>query len=372
MMSLVPCLDDNSLVNGDYINLLPICEERYNKKTKKCLAYYEKLSKEKATGFFTCPYGFSSCVHETIVGKRIYTGFRIEGSYKKGLIKCPSKSIYNPILSKEKARALIDASETIATQNRTLNNNEAMFGSFTHEIKKLNAQIKEHSEFILQAFSLIDESIDLTQAEIQIIASRVKTIFLSSSMINSRFSLLDYERNPDILTQGSLFDCGVYRKFDKISQIFKNYKQKGIPINIYGTSYAQIRAYPSFELIPLLIIENAVKYSLNREHPIDITFTETEKELTIVVKSYSPYCPPDEIGHIFTKGFRGNNAKKVSSDGQGLGLYFVSLLCGIHGIKILASSDYASINYVDGIPYAPFRVTLKFNSVFYNQSIMDN
>lgn len=365
-MSLVPYCADNRLFNGTFINILPFCKEHL--KSKKCIRHYNEIKNGSKTGFTTCPYGFTSYLskdNEMI----IYTGMRVEKTYKRGSIKNADKEAYNPILSEKQLQCLIDESESIQRKGKELAEKRAVIDSISHEVKKLNAQIKEHSEYVLQELQLLDDdNISLSQEDTTRIAAEIKSVFLSSSMINSRFSLLDYERNPQVLTQGSSFDCGVYKKFDKVRKIFKNYKNKGIQINMKGTSYAQIKAYPSFELIPLLIIDNAIKYSLDKNHTVDIEFTECQypKELIISVTSYSPFCPTEELTHIFEKGYRGKNAIKASSDGQGIGLYFVRLLCDIHNIKISANSNQSKIKTFNNVPYAQFCIRLKITD-FYNK-----
>ncbi len=366
-MSLIPYVEDDNLIDGDFINLLSFCKEHFN--CKKCRNYYDGIRERKEDGFFVCPYGFTSYYCSNDSHTLIYTGMREKNTYKRRSIKNTDKDEYNPILIEKQIQCLIDENESNYNKAKELAERKAVVDSISHEVKKLNAQIKEHSEYILQELNLIDdEKIVLSQDDISRIATEIKTVFLSSSMINSRFSLLDYERNPQVLMQGSSFDCGVYKKFDKVSKIFKNYKNKGVPIVMKGTSFAQIKAYPSFELIPLLIIENAVKYTLDKTHNIEIEFIECQypkKELIITVTSYSPFCSSDELAHIFEKGYRGKNAKKVSTDGQGVGLYFVKLLCSIHNIRISANSNQSAIKTYNNVPYALFKITLRIPNIYY-------
>ena len=143
-------------------------------------------------------------------------------------------------------------------------------------------------------------------------------------------------------------------------------REINVSISIVGESYAKIKAFPSFELIPVLIVENAVKYACPYDKSVEIKINDDkEGHLTVDVISYSPYCSADDISHIFEKGFRGKNARRMSSDGSGIGLYFVKQLCNIHDIEISATSDSSRITPITDIPYAPFCVHLKFQNVFY-------
>ena len=91
----------------------------------------------------------------------------------------------------------------------------------------------------------------------------------------------------------------------------------------------------------------------------------TFNSLTIEITSNSPYCSQDDILHIFEKNYRGKNAKKIS-DGNGIGLFFVKLLCDLHKIAICVTSDVTNLKQLNGIPYAPFKVELKFNELSEN------
>lgn len=70
------------------------------------------------------------------------------------------------------------------------------------------------------------------------------------------------------------------------------------------------------------------------------------------------------IGDYFVKGFRGKEAKKVSSDGSGVGLYFVKLICDLHDVRISVSSNRDRLTTIDGITFAPFQVKLEFHHTY--------
>lgn len=144
--------------------------------------------------------------------------------------------------------------------------------------------------------------------------------------------------------------------------IFSNFLGRKVPIQLYGSSYRCISAYPSFEMIPLLIIDNAVKYSY-QNHVISVNFREDANDLIVEVISCSPYCSENDLNHIYAKGFRGETARKVS-DGSGIGLFFVKMLCNLHGINISASSDSSQITTINDVRYAPFKMTLTFQNTY--------
>lgn len=54
--------------------------------------------------------------------------------------------------------------------------------------------------------------------------------------------------------------------------------------------------------------------------------------------------------------------------GNGIGLYFVKLLCDLHNITVKAESD-GNIKNVGGIPYSIFSIILTFNDVYDEEEI---
>lgn len=366
-MNLVPLIaSDGTIVDGQYIKALSFCKA--NCAIGKCAEFYKSLFEKDIAGFYTCPHGMS-CYLSIVDGqtKTIYSCFREKATYNKTKAKALNQikeNVYNPVLHEDQLLSLIDATNDLYRQECTLVERTSAVESISHEVKKLNSQIKERSDLILQSYRLIDDDVILSTDNLQRLQEDIRTIFISSSMVASRFSLYDYEKNPDVLSQGAIFDCNVYKKFDKIKRILKNYQKRGIVVNINGSSYDYIEAYPSFELIPLLLVENAVKYSY-ASNSVEIGFAKTTRtSLSITIDSYSPYCSDTEITHLFQKGFRGKEAKKVSSDGSGVGLYFVKLICDLHKVKISVSSNKDRRATIDGIVYAPFQVKLEFDNTY--------
>ena len=142
--------------------------------------------------------------------------------------------------------------------------------------------------------------------------------------------------------------------------------RKSTVISMKGGSFLHITAYPSFEMVPLLLLENAVKYSYGYGDEVTVEFSEqNDDQLIVTISAYSPYCSKEESSKIFEKGFRGKHARKIS-DGSGIGLYFVKMLCDLHNIEISAESDSKHITEISGIAYAPFKYTLIFNNAFHH------
>lgn len=351
-------IDDN-FNEGKYIIPFSFCKRNYNK--GKCSEFYKDLLTKEKNKFYTCPYGLSVYLSD----HGIYTCMRERSTYKKALAQRFSKeNIFNPTMDAENFLTLIQSSCFISNEVVRLQEKEASIESISHEVKQLNSQIKEHCDVLWQTLHLDGDNLHLDSEDIDYISREIRTIYISSSMVSSRFSLYDYERNPASLKQGAVFPCNIYKKFDKIRKILKNYLKKSTTITIKGSSYLHFDAYPTFELVPLLIIENAVKYSYGNGGDVTINiFENSDSHVTVTITSYSPYCSEEDLSHIFEKGFRGKHANRISK-GTGIGLYFVKMLCDIHNIDIDITSDSRRMSDISGIPYAPFTVKLDFTNAY--------
>ncbi len=347
---------------GKYIVPLSFCSANCCK--GKCKEFYKNIRQKESGRFYTCPYGMSAYLTSTGI---VFSCMRERNSYQKEKARAIQREEknYNPILDAQQLLILIEASTANFEIEKSLNEKRASLDSISHEVKQLNAQIKDHSDTILQTYQLDQDNVQLSTSDIIALHEKIRTVYVCSSMIASRFSLYDYEKSPQALTQGKAYICNVYGKFDKVRRILKGYMRKSTIISINSGSFAHITAYPSFEMVPLLLLENAVKYSYGHGDEVTINFYEKpNNKLVVTISSYSPYCSKEELTQIYEKGFRGGNAKKVS-DGSGIGLYFVKTLCDLHNIEISAESDSNRIAEISGVAYAPFKYTLIFNNTFH-------
>ena len=73
------------------------------------------------------------------------------------------------------------------------------------------------------------------------------------------------------------------------------------------------------------LLDNSVKYS-KKGGKIEIRITKTSKQVSISVEDNGMGIPYKEKDRIFEKLFRAENARKVDSNGSGLGLFFCKMI----------------------------------------------
>jgi signal transduction histidine kinase len=365
-MRFISQIDETgSLQEGEYIKPPEYCVKNHCK--NKCNSFYEGIKSQEKECFYTCPMGMSVYIAKN---GEIFTCMRERGSYDKIKAKPLSnyeERFYNPILAAEQLKYLIATTLDLNKEYDLIKEKRALLDSLTHEVRQLNAQIKAKSDSILTTYRLNDDNVNLTASDYIDLQNSIRTIFAGSSIIASRFSLYDYEKNPQALTNSPRTNCVVYKVFDKMGKILKNYQNRNVPIVIEGNSYDEMGVYPLFEMIPFSIVENAVKYTYTcgSNNVVKIVFGYTsDYKLKVTVNSYGPYCSEEESQKIFDKGYRGKNAQRVSA-GSGIGLFFVKMLCDAHNISISAKSDNRYVTQISGVAHAPFVVTLIFNDVLH-------
>ncbi len=187
----------------------------------------------------------------------------------------------------------------------------------------------------------------------------VAAAFHSAELLAARLALVDLELNPSVFLSGNARTVRIYEKFDKATKILKRKaKERGLRMTFEGGSQLTIDCYPHFDLLPFLLLENATKYSL-KSYPISLTFVENVSGLEVVIESFGPHLPDSEFERVFEKGYRGANAVKASSDGQGMGLFLAKSIADFHEVHLSVRSA-APKTEVSGVPYSDFCVRCTF------------
>lgn len=353
-MALLPIYRDEQLQDGCYIHALPTCLEKC--KSEKCIAHYKKVV-EKNTGFYTCPYGLSTLVYKNSSGAAcVFSSLRERTTYNKkqaALLQAKYK-IYNPILDSEELVALAQDECDRQDREQSFEQKIEEVNDLLHEARKLNGQIKTECDVIWENSSAG------TEYDAEGLLEFIRKIHIYSFIVYNRFQYFDTILNP-MLSVGAAYNAIVFKKLDKMRKLLKGYGRKNVWISLEGQSTYGYRVYQSFETLLFIILENAIKYSPDN-NPITINFEEeNENILDVTIQSTGPYCRSEEIKMLGTKGFRGEEAKRLDSTGQGIGLNFAKKICEQHNIQIDFDSSYKGRNH--GIVYGTFIVKLHFDRV---------
>lgn len=226
---------------------------------------------------------------------------------------------------------------------------QSILESLMHETRRFSADISTNAEVLSKK---LVSSTDTKTRDIS------ETIFYTTGLLSSRMLFTDMELNPQILHRLIRFRMGIYKKFDKARHILsKSARFNQLTIDFSGNSLLEVEALQAFDLVPYILLENAIKYSPPNQ-PILVTFNENNNELEVIVSSMGPLVSLDETKSIFERGTRGLGAINSSIPGEGLGLYLVKTICDIHSFDIKAKPSNESSYSMNSNSYAKFEIFL--------------
>jgi hypothetical protein len=320
-------------------------------KRNRCYEFYSSIVNEP--GPHICPCGFSSYVTSDSSNIVIYTGIRINSFYDRNKTKINIKSDYVPQFDLSNFERII---KEINLSNSTLQKKTILFESIAdrnelnaqfinteiHEIRKLNSQIKAQSEELSRSLdNLIDIPIPVKELQ--------RNVYSTSSLISLRLDAYDFHVNPGLILDEKPKPMPVYRKFDKISRcLYVQQRRLHKRISLDGNSICQVQGYDIFEMLPFVLLDNALKYS-PPDDDIHVTFFESKPNLNVTVLSTGPPLEKGEELRVFEARYRGKNASDYAV-GSGLGLTLAKQICDIHKINISVKSERTK-----------FLVTLQFD-----------
>lgn len=219
----------------------------------------------------------------------------------------------------------------LETENKVESKVRSLVTDGTHEIRSMSSSLY-HAAYELLEQLKHEPSHKLALA---------KNVVALSELISARIELADIvaSEREGVLEQPSL-PIIVWKKFEKIAKCYIAYaKRRDITIQILGSSRGHTKGISNFEMIPLVVVENAVKYSPNKTQVI-ISFSETPTEIICSIESLGPKIEEIEKGKIFEREYRGTHAESSGKTGSGIGLYFASrLLSYINGSISVSQSE---------------------------------
>lgn len=241
----------------------------------------------------------------------------------------PSKIIENLKLENHKLRSVLE--------------------STLHEAREFSAVIADRSHALSNDEELCNKS-----------REHADTLLHASGMLSARLNYADIEINPSITELQVRYDAGIYKKFDKARYLLRpNTARKNAQINLNGLSRMEIPIISVFDMLPFVILQNAVKYTPPGYH-INVDFDETNNsQLYVKISSYGPLVDDAEIPKIFDREFRGQHSKNI--EGQGLGLHLAKRVCELHNARIHIETGDTLSHTISGLKYQKFVVCIRFS-----------
>ena len=182
--------------------------------------------------------------------------------------------------------------------------------SSVHEIRAINTDVKHASQEIVSGFEPSNIYNDIVRKAYDINAL--------TEIMSRRTDFLEFVANPHITRIRRERTCP-YRKFDKVKRSLESRaRQRKIRMDLFGSSVGEIDGLVVFDVIPYLIVQNAVKYSPEHER-VCIEASEDDREIRFRVTNLGPKIDAEESEAIFEQGVRGRRAAGAGVKGSGFG-----------------------------------------------------
>jgi signal transduction histidine kinase len=327
--------------------------------SKTCKEFYNRIAEKE--GIFACPYGFATQILYACEEVHILTCLNIEKySDRKLMKKRIANQEFYPRIKLNDFHFIL--SNTLENRNQTYLGAYQLTRNYIndvfHELRTLNTEIKQQSDYLIRE---IEQGSSNDK-----IHSRAHNIFSTSQLISIRLNTFDFNLNPEMPFKGSRKLINVFKKFEKIIHCLEvRSKKERINVQINGNSYAKLKAYEMFELLPFLLLDNAIKYSL-KNSDVKVEFIERSEKLIVEILNFGPPIKEYEKTKLFNREYRGEFARQFSPEGSGIGLYIAEIIAANHNITIDLLPNSQSF-MENGIELAEFLVRLTFNDAILNE-----
>lgn len=184
---------------------------------------------------------------------------------------------------------------------------------------------------------IVDKSVGNTFLEkLENSDKSLKDLYNALELITSQLGMIDVVLNPNSIEFGNKKRINLYRLFEKIKILFGHIstKKQDININIIAEGWVEdCYCHESIEFIPLILIDNALKYSV-KDSDVEIKFEQKRNKLKVIVKNIGPLVKYGNEEKIFNKFYRDETAISFAKEGIGMGLWIAQEILKSHNSEL--------------------------------------
>lgn len=238
------------------------------------------------------------------------------------------------------------------TDNKSAIDHKLLLEQLLHEIRSISHVIKASSEILSK--SIAGKNIDK-----QAVEHHSLLIFENAYLLSLWLDIGDLELHPELFAEQEMHPRSIWGKFKKAVLSFRRVtKNRNINIELDGESKALLDCYPIIDILPYILLDNAVKYSPSHS-TIEISFEEDLSSVTFEVSSMGPTSSISEDARLFEHGFRSQAAIDSNIQGYGRGLALAKTICDLHNASINVARGTDIVRYNDN-DYSSFIIQAKF------------
>ncbi len=331
-ISPLPIVDlrEISLPEDGFLVALPeACKLNFNK-GDSCRDHYATLGLRGATNPgqpVQCPYGFASTPFLDKTEPFALTGYipypRLLGAAEKQNAKRFPKNKLDSTSVAKVGKGLIESlSSIVDVENDTLLRHSAAL----HEIRKLNAKVKQNAERLYRDVGTLSEE-ELTR--------KTLNIFRASEMMSQQFEVMELLANHNLAELPLNARSEIVRLFHKCIKVYENPDEKSrVELNISHNYSPKILACDkTIPIIPTVLLQNAEKYATAKS-VIRVSIEPRDRFCVITVVNLSE-GQQELDDSIFKRGVRAS----ADTDGSGNGLFVAQLVAKQHGTRINVKTE---------------------------------
>ena len=177
-----------------------------------------------------------------------------------------------------------------------------------------------------------------------------QTLVKAAGLLELRMRTMPIVTNPAAASYGNRLSKPIYRIVDRMVRTLRPLAEtRDVGLNLSGPSVRTASIFESFDLLPLTLIENAIKYSA-RDQVVEVSVTDSQSDVVFRVSSFSPWIEHAERQRIFDKRYRAEGARRLRHAGSGLGLYIAEAVAVAHSTHVHHSTDEGNVS-IDGARY---------------------
>jgi light-regulated signal transduction histidine kinase (bacteriophytochrome) len=202
-----------------------------------------------------------------------------------------------------------------------------------HEFAKWANEINFYSN------RLVDKSKNTQSRGFEAATEDLKSLYKTSVMLLDSLDTSSIYFNPESASFGHKRPTDIYSMLHKISLVLSHSKSNKarVQIQINGRVQNKHKVFESFKIIPLSLLQNALKY--RKANDVELHFDENGNDLIMKVISYGDLILESELPKLFDRGFRASSALKSKLEGNGLGLYVAKIVAEAHGFDLSVTSE---------------------------------
>ena len=322
VISEYPFIHESNFYDSDQLRQNSYCIKKC--KEKDC---FKQFKIESHKNEYECSKNYNTIFLKFDNFKVLLNGILFE---KKEISKELRYSKSDWIISKEKLLFFILKLEEIernliSSENEVTEKNFSMFHDF-----------KTSMNIIFSCTQNIIDNLPGNTFEEKLHSSEdvYKDLYNSLRLITSQLGMLDVIINPGSISFGNQKEINIFKLFDKIRLLFRYHSASKRNISIILTSIGNRKVYDSLcyesiEFIPLILLDNALKYSA-KDSVINIKMNQTSSKVKVTVENIGPFVADENKERIFEKFYRDESGRNFAKEGIGMGLWIARQILESH------------------------------------------